>query len=88
MGRDIGPARLSFQLGHSVVDYDTYLIIAPVPGGRSDDSTFGGVTATFSDWSYMGFVPTVSLNAEKTRSNISRFDVDETSVSFGIRSEF
>ncbi len=88
MGREIGPAKLSFQLGHSVVDYDSYRIFLTVPGGRSDSSTFGGVTATFQDWSYMGFVPTVSLNAEQTRSNISRFDVDETSVSFGIRSEF
>lgn len=88
MGREIGPAKLSFQLGHSIVDYDNYSIGGPVPGGRSDDSTFGGVTATFKDWSYMGFVPTVSVNAEKTRSNISRFDVDETSVSLGIRSEF
>lgn len=88
MGREIGPAKLSFQLGHSIVDYDTYRIIGPVPGGRSDNSTFGGVTASFQDWSYMGFVPTVSLNTEATESNISRFDVDETSVSFGIRSEF
>lgn len=88
LGKPVGPAKLSFRLGHSVVDYDSYQIIGPVPGGRSDDSTFGGVTATFNEWSYMGFVPTVSVNAEKTRSNISRFDVDETSVSFGIRSEF
>jgi len=92
LGKAIGPAKLQFRLGHSIVDYDRYIIggavIGPVPGGREDNSTFGGVTATFSDWSYMGFVPTMSLNAEKTRSNISRFDVDETSVSFGIRSEF
>lgn len=36
----------------------------------------------------MDFIPTVSLNTEATESNISRFDVAETSVSFGIRSEF
>ncbi len=88
MGREIGPALFSFQLGHSLVEYDKYRIIGPVPGGRSDNSTFGGVTATFQDWSYLGFVPTVSVNTEATDSNISRFDVDETSVSFGIRSEF
>lgn len=91
MGRELGPARLSFQVGQSYVDYDTYSLgagLGAVPGGRRDDSTFGGVTAAFQDWSYLGFVPTVSVQTEQSRSNISRFDVDETSVSFGIRSEF
>ncbi len=88
MGREIGPARLSLSVGQSVVDYDRYSVVFPVPGGRVDDSIFGGVTATFSDWSYLGFVPTLSVRAEKSRSNISRFDVDESSISLGIRSEF
>lgn len=88
MGREIGPALLSLSLGQSVVDYDRYTVFLPVPGGRVDESVFGGVTATFKDWSYMGFVPTVSVKAEKSRSNISRFDVDETSIRLGIRSEF
>lgn len=88
LGRQIGPAEMTFQVGQSVVDYDRYSVIVPVPGGRRDDSVFGGVTATFKDWSYMGFVPTMSFNAEKSRSNISRFDVDETALTVGIRSEF
>ncbi len=88
MGQEVGPARLSVSLGQSVVDYDRYTVFVPVPGGRRDDSVFGGMTATFHDWSYMGFVPTVSVRAEKSRSNISRFDVDETSLRLGIRSEF
>ena len=88
LGRQIGPAEVSVSLGHSILDYEQYWVILPVRGGRTDESWFGGVTATFKDYSYMGFVPVVSVNAEKSRSNISRFDVDQTAVSFGIRSEF
>ncbi|MEQ8921995.1 MAG: surface lipoprotein assembly modifier [Roseovarius sp.] len=88
LGREIGPAEVSVSLGHSILDYEQYWVLLPVRGGRTDESWFGGVTATFTDYSYMGFVPVVTVNAEKSRSNISRFDVDQTAVSFGIRSEF
>lgn len=88
MGRAVGPAEISFTLGRSTLDYDEYWVITPVPGGRVDESWFGGATASFTGWSYMGFVPELSLTAERSRSNISRFDVDQTAVSLGIRSEF
>jgi hypothetical protein len=88
LGRQLGPAEVKVSAGHSRVDYDSYAVVFPVPGGRADDSWFGGITATFADWDYMGFVPTVSLTAEKSRSNISRFDVDETALSIGIESAF
>lgn len=87
-GRPVGPAELNLTLGYSASDYPIYAVGFPIPGGREDTSVFGGVTATFNDWSYMGFVPTVSVRSQKSRSNVSRFDVDETSVSMGIRSEF
>lgn len=88
LGRRVGPAKLSFMLGRSELDYDRYAVIFPVPGGREDSSWFGGVTATFDKVSYMGFVPTMTVHTERARSNISRFNVDQTSVSFGIRSKF
>ncbi len=89
MGRAIGPARMEFSIGASTLDFNQYRVgFITVPGGRKDESVFGGVTATFKDLGYMGFVPTVSLRSEKSSSNISRFDVAETSVTLGIRSEF
>lgn len=89
MGRAIGPAKMEFSIGASTLDFDQYRVgFITVPGGRKDESVFGGVTATFKDLGYMGFVPTVSLRSEKSSSNISRFDVAETSVTLGIRSEF
>ena len=87
-GRKIGPATMSASLGYSTLDYDQYSVVFPVAGGRVDSSWFGGISAAFTDLSYMGFVPTLSINAEQSRSNISRFDVDQTAVSFGVRSEF
>ena len=88
-GKQLGPAQMSFSLGYSTLEYDDYrLLIFTVPGGRRDESVFGSISATFKDWSYLGFVPTVSLTSEQSRSNVSRFDVDETSVTLGIRSEF
>ena len=87
--RPVGPAELLFTLGYGESSYDRYFVVGfPVPGGRQDSSVFGGVTATFKDWSYMGFVPTVSVKSQKSRSNVSRFEVEETSLSVGIRSEF
>ncbi|MDT8327332.1 MAG: hypothetical protein RQ750_08120 [Roseovarius sp.] len=89
MGKAIGPALFEFSLGASRLDYNQYRVgFINVPGGRKDESVFGGLTATFNDLGYMGFVPTVSITSEKSSSNISRFDVAETSVTLGIRSEF
>ena len=89
LGKQVGPAQMSVLVGYSSLDYDEYSVGSiSVPGGRQDDSAFGSVTATFKDWGYMGFVPTLAVTTEKSRSNIGRFDVDETSVTFGIRSEF
>ncbi|MEL7255193.1 MAG: surface lipoprotein assembly modifier [Pseudomonadota bacterium] len=90
-GRQIGPAMLSVSVGHSSVDYYAYslaLLGTTVFRGREDNSWFGEVSATLKSASYMGFVPVVSLRTEQSRSNISRFDVDQTGVSVGIRSEF
>lgn len=88
-GRDIGPAHLEFTLGISRLEYGQYQVgFINVPGGRDDSSVFGGVTATFKTWGYMGFVPTLTVTSERSESNISRFDVEETSITLGIRSEF
>ena len=88
-GQRIGPARLSVHVGHSTLDFDRYFVgPISVPEGRVDSSWFGEISATIDAASYMGFVPVVSLRSEQSRSNISRFDVEQTGVTLGIRSEF
>ena len=89
-GRTIGKAKIGVEIGRSILDFDQYgfgaLFLAP--GGRTDKAWFGQISATFQSISYMGFVPVVTLRSESSRSNVSRFDVDQTGVSVGIRSEF
>ncbi len=90
-GKQIGPAVLSVSVGHSTVDYYAYslaILGTTTFRGREDDSWFGEVSATLKSASYMGFVPVVSLRTEQSRSNISRFDVDQTGFTVGVRSEF
>lgn len=89
MGRSLGPATMEFSLGISRLDYSDFRVaFINVPGGREDESIFGSVTARFDDWGYMGFVPTVTVTTENSTSNISRFDVEQTSLTVGMRSEF
>ncbi len=59
-----------------------------MPGGRSDERLFASVQATFVDYSYAGFSPLVRLNAGRTESNVSRFNLTELSLDIGIRSTF
>ena len=89
MARPVGPARLSFTLGAADTLYPNYAVgFIAVPGGRQDDTVFGSVDILFQDLDYAGFAPTLTLRAQKTRSNFSRFDASELAVSFGIRSLF
>ena len=89
-GRPIGKAEIGIEIGRSILDFEQYgfgqLFLAP--GGRTDKAWFGQISATFKSVSYMGFVPVVTLRSESSRSNVSRFDVDQTGLSIGIRSEF
>lgn len=84
----LGPARLSLSLGASLSDYPDYTLVFPVPGGRQDERLFGSVEAVFTDWSYAGFAPVVTLAGQTTDSNVSRFDRDELSIRFSFRSTF
>lgn len=89
-GKNIGPAEISVEIGRSVLDFSQYGFgqLFVVPGGRTDKSWFGAISASFTSASYMGFIPVVTLRSEQSRSNVSRFDVDQTGISVGIRSEF
>lgn len=89
IGRPIGPVRLGLTLGAARTDYPDYAVgFIAVPGGRQDDTVFGSLEMLFPDLDYAGFAPTLTLRAQKTRSNFSRFDASELAVSFGIRSLF
>lgn len=89
LGDPIGPAKVKLTLGASVGHYPDYRL-GPivVPGGRDDQALFGTVQFTFEKWDYAGFVPSITLQTQKTKSNVSRFETREFSVSMGILSRF
>ena len=87
-GEQIGPAEMVFTLGVSVTDYPDYAIILPVPGGRQDVTQFASAEFAFVDFDYAGFAPVVTLGAQRSDSNVSRFDRSAFSIRFGFRSTF
>ena len=89
LGKAIGPARVSLSIGTSFLDFPTYnsgVVVAA--DGRHDTTIFTSATFTFETLDYAGFIPTVTLRAQQSRSNVSRFDTTELSVVVGIRSRF
>ena len=84
----VGPAQITAQLGRSWADYPDYTIIVPVPGGRSDDTTFASIDFTFPDQSFAGFAPVITVTGQWTESNVSRFDRSASGIEFGLRSTF
>lgn len=85
----LGPARVSFSLGGAIGQYPDYAVgFFLVPGGREDTTVFGSADFVFENLDYAGFVPSLKIQAQKTRSNVSRFETRELSVSMGIVSRF
>lgn len=56
--------------------------------GRSDHTIEVGTRVLFTDSTYMGFSPTMTLSAYRTQSNVDLFDTQGASVSFGFQSRF
>ncbi|WP_456387646.1 surface lipoprotein assembly modifier [Profundibacter sp.] len=89
MGKPVGPARFTFGIGATYQDYPNYRVgFIVVPGGRQDSVVFANVSATFDKLDYAGFVPKLTLRAQKNASNVSRFDTTQVSVTLGIQSSF
>jgi tetratricopeptide (TPR) repeat protein len=85
LGREVMGTALQFGVHTSFRDYD----VSPHdPSGRREFEVGADITATFRQIDYMGFNPTVSLNASRTESNIGLYDVNRLAVSFGIASAF
>ncbi len=74
---------VSFGVGHT--NYDEFSLSLD---GRRDTYASVGATAVFSDISYFGFSPSVSLSIVHTDSNVSRFSNTDVQGSVGISSNF
>ena len=92
-GRPLGPAGFQAQVqlaaGVQLQDFADYRVaFITVPGGRQDTRVFGSVDLFFSNLSYAGFAPVVTLSIGRTSSNVSRFEHDDGSIGFAFRSTF
>ncbi|SDI68598.1 surface lipoprotein assembly modifier [Lutimaribacter saemankumensis] len=76
---------LDYGLSLRMRDYDTSPFSAD---GRQDQSAIAHVTATFREVDFYGFVPTVTLRAERNLSNIGLYESDRIATEFGVRSAF
>ena len=85
----VGPAKVSASVTYGDTKYPDFQIgFIEVPGGRHDKSLYGDVTFFFEDFDYGGFAPSVRLRTGKRDSNVSRYDSNEFSINFEIRSTF
>ncbi|WP_146586153.1 tetratricopeptide repeat protein [Puniceibacterium confluentis] len=57
-------------------------------GERNDDTVQGDVTLVFNKLDYYGFVPSLTLRARRTDSNVGIYDSEEFGLQAGIRSRF
>ena len=85
----IGPEQVSVSAGVTYSDYPDYFL----PGTflqdvRQDIRVFANLTTAFPDLEYAGFVPTMTVGFQDTQSNVTRFERNELSVNFGLRSSF
>lgn len=85
LGRKVLGTGLSFSWGADRRDYDVYGLSID---GRHDKSVSLGVNAIFQDVSYFGFSPSLSIDAKRTYSNVSRFSSESVSAGFGWQSNF
>ncbi len=88
-GKPMGPVQLDLGLTLGLRDYEDYRIgFLFLPNGREDKYAAATVGMTLPDLNYFGFVPRVTLRAQKTNSNISRFEQNSFSLAIGLRSAF
>lgn len=83
--KPLAGVRLSAGLGYERRDYDQSRY---APGGRQDDRFSADLSMTFERIDYMGFVPTLELNAGETRSNVGLFEARDMGLSLGFESAF
>jgi hypothetical protein len=85
LGSPIGPAQLDFGLTLSEKRHDRSSLTT---NGRDERSIEARVTAAFPEMDFYGFIPTVTLSAERTHANIDLYETENFGIQVGIRSAF
>jgi hypothetical protein len=85
LAKPIGPAQLEFGLTLSEKNHDRSNLTAD---GRNERSIQATVTAALPEMDFYGFIPTITLNAERTNANIDLYETENFGIQLGIRSAF
>ncbi|SHI59366.1 tetratricopeptide repeat protein [Wenxinia saemankumensis] len=93
LAQPLGPAELTLGGAVSVTEFDDYFVFdfptfSFVDAGRRDRRALLTVEAALTGWSWAGFTPVATLEAERTFSNNSRFDSRNLGFGVEIRSTF
>jgi hypothetical protein len=83
--RPVFGTSLSLSLGIEARDYP---ISAISTSGRQDTAVQGALRLAFDRWDYMGFIPTLSIEAESTSSNIALNRSHSVGLGLGVVSKF
>ncbi len=75
----------AFNGGVGHVNYDEFTLSLD---GRRDNYVSLGGTVTFSEISYFGFSPSLSITAKRTESDVSQFTSSQVQGRLGIQSNF
>lgn len=88
-GQPVGPAKLDLTLSVQHSHFADYAIgFIRVPGGRTDKSAAATLNLRFESYERAGFVPSLALQYQASRSNISRFTARGATLTLGLSSSF
>ncbi len=85
LARPVLGMQLSMGMTASVKDHDRSALSA---AGRHDEELALRVTADFPAVDYYGFIPSATVSAARTRSDIDLYDTNEVGLEIGFRSAF
>ncbi|WP_072780059.1 tetratricopeptide repeat protein [Marivita hallyeonensis] len=93
--REIGVRySLSQPIGRALWDFGvtvsdkTHEVSNLTSDGREERSVEASITAALPDFDFYGFIPTVTLKAERTDANLDLYETENFGIRLGIRSAF
>lgn len=85
LAKPVGPTALEFGLSFADKRHDRSGLTAD---GRQEKSVTASVTAAFPELDFYGFIPTITLEAERTDANLNLYETESLGLQIGIRSAF
>lgn len=85
IAKPVGPAQLEFGLTLSDKQHDRSNLTADE---RNERSVKASITAALPEMVFYGFIPTITVNAERTHANIDLYETENFGIQLGIRSAF